>query len=105
MNWNWRYVVVGTLLAFGAVATAPRLAQGESSARRIAPRRAEKRSANRPLLRRPTQRINFGDDLVEGVIATGSGTLINGRPPAKQSHLLITRANFLPELLKSAEDL
>jgi hypothetical protein len=53
---------------------------------------------------KPTN-LRFDDpDLVEvPLLGPGDGP-IYGRPPIKHSRLIKVRENFLPELLKSAED-
>jgi hypothetical protein len=56
--------------------------------------------------RAPAQtRYDFDDDVVEGGTLHPEGDLISSRRPSKQSSLIKIRETFVPELLKSAEDL
>ena len=51
------------------------------------------------------RRYDFDDDIVEGGIAQADGSLVNVLRPIKRSSLIKIRDSFLPELIKSAEDL
>lgn len=50
-------------------------------------------------------RYDFDDDLVEGELQRPDDELIEGSRRAKHSSLIKIREHFIPELLKSAEDL
>jgi hypothetical protein len=51
------------------------------------------------------QRMTFDDDIVNAGRADGGGTMIKGRVAPKHSQLIPIRTDFVPELIKSAEDL
>jgi hypothetical protein len=48
---------------------------------------------------------DFDDDLVEGELQRPEGEYIDTRRKAKHSSLIKIRENFIPEMLKSAEDI
>ncbi|MBW2731976.1 MAG: adventurous gliding motility protein CglF [Deltaproteobacteria bacterium] len=48
---------------------------------------------------------DFDDDLVEGELQRPDGEYIDTRNKAKHSSLIKIRENFIPEMLKSAEDI
>jgi hypothetical protein len=48
---------------------------------------------------------DFDDDLVEGELQRPDGEYIDTRRKAKHSSLIKIRADFIPEMLKSAEDI
>jgi hypothetical protein len=48
---------------------------------------------------------DFEDDLVEGDLVRPDGEFVDTRRAAKHSSLIKIRENFIPEMLKSAEDL
>lgn len=48
---------------------------------------------------------DFDDDIVEGDLVRPDGEFIDSRRSAKHSSLIKIRESFVPELLKSAEDI
>lgn len=48
---------------------------------------------------------DFEDDLVEGNLVKPDGALVGGELHGKRSSLIKIRADFIPEMLKSVEDL
>lgn len=48
---------------------------------------------------------DFEDDVVEGSLVKPEGDYLQSRQRGKQSSLIKIRDNFVPEMLKSAEDL
>jgi len=48
---------------------------------------------------------DFDDDLVEGELQRPDGEFIDTQRRAKQSSLIKIREDFIPEMLKSAEDI
>ncbi|MCB9555096.1 MAG: adventurous gliding motility protein CglF [Deltaproteobacteria bacterium] len=48
---------------------------------------------------------DFDDDLVEGELQRPDGEYIDTRRKAKHSSLIKIREHFIPEMLKSAEDI
>lgn len=48
---------------------------------------------------------DFDDDVVEGELQRPDGEYIDSRRKAKHSTLIKIRENFIPEMLKSAEDI
>lgn len=48
---------------------------------------------------------DFDDDIVEGDLVRPDGEFVDSRKGAKHSSLIKIRENFIPELLKSAEDI
>jgi len=58
----------------------------------------------RPSAVAPAQKIIFTDDEVTADREGGAGEVVTVRQPLKHSNMIKIRAHFLPELLKSAED-
>ena len=48
---------------------------------------------------------DFSGDTIEGDLIRPEGTTVDARDFAKHSSLIRIRTNFIPEILKSAEDL
>ena len=48
---------------------------------------------------------DFDDDVVEGDLVRPDGEFVEARSKAKHSSLIKIRENFIPEMLKSAEDI
>jgi hypothetical protein len=48
---------------------------------------------------------DFEDDMVEGDLARPDGELINGLKKTEHSSLIEIRKDFIPEMLKSLEDI
>lgn len=48
---------------------------------------------------------DFDDDLVEGALVKPDGALVGGELHGKTSSLIKIRADFIPEMIKSVEDL
>ncbi|MBM4319690.1 MAG: hypothetical protein FJ125_06965 [Deltaproteobacteria bacterium] len=48
---------------------------------------------------------DFEDDVVEGALVKPEGDYLDSRQRRKQSSLIKVRSDFIPEMLKSAEDL
>ena len=100
---------IARILTLAAALSLPAVALAEV---RVAPSRAapaKKRVASKrqgKLQRAPQrapQRMIFDDDLVSAGVATGGGGPIWGERPTRHGTLNLVRANFLPELLKSAD--
>jgi RNA polymerase sigma-70 factor (ECF subfamily) len=53
----------------------------------------------------PPQRMVFGEDLVEGSVLGPDGEIIRMIPPVEEPSLIEIRQHFLPEMLKTLEDL
>ena len=83
------------------------LALGGPAMAQVAPRPV-KRAVQQPIKsksRPAKQRLDFTrGDTVEAGIANAAGELVGGRIPPRMSKLITVRANFFPELMKSAED-
>lgn len=93
-------VVLGVILAAPALG---QVARRPAAVKKASPPAAKQRT----IAKTPSpQRLDFTKgDLVEAGIDTGSGDVISDRPPPRLSRLIPIRTDFLPELLKSAEDL
>jgi hypothetical protein len=50
-------------------------------------------------------KYDFDDDMVEGDLVKPDGEMIGAAGKAKHSSLIKIRQNFIPEMLKSAEDI
>jgi hypothetical protein len=50
-------------------------------------------------------KYDFDDDVVEGDLVRPDGEFVDSRKAAKHSSLIKIRENFVPEMLKSAEDI
>jgi hypothetical protein len=48
---------------------------------------------------------DFDDDTVEGDLVRPDGDFVDSRKGAKHSSLIKIRENFIPEMIKSAEDI
>jgi hypothetical protein len=48
---------------------------------------------------------DFDDDVVEGDLVRPDGEFVDSRKAAKHSSLIKIREHFIPEMLKSAEDI
>jgi len=48
---------------------------------------------------------DFEDDIVEGALVRPDGTYVDTRRKTKVSSLIKVRENFIPEMVKSVEDL
>ena len=55
--------------------------------------------------RKAVQRYDFDDDMVTAGFDRGDGTIVQVTRKPKISSLIEVRKNFIPELLKSAEDI
>jgi hypothetical protein len=56
----------------------------------------------------PTPKVkvyDFSGDTIEGDLIRPEGTTVDARDFAKHSSLIRIRTNFIPEIIKSAEDL
>jgi hypothetical protein len=52
-----------------------------------------------------TTEYNFDDDIVEGDLVRPDGEMAMARRRGRQSSLIRVREHFIPEMLKSVEDL
>lgn len=50
-------------------------------------------------------KYDFDDDMVEGDLVKPDGEMVGSTGKAKHSSLIKIRQNFIPEMLKSAEDI
>lgn len=48
---------------------------------------------------------DFDDDLVEGALVKPDGAMVGGELHGKTSSLIKIRADFIPEMIKSVEDI
>lgn len=48
---------------------------------------------------------DFEDDMVEGALVKPDGEMVGGELHGKMSSLIKVRADFIPEMIKSVEDL
>ena len=53
----------------------------------------------------PPQRMVFGEDLVEGSVLGPDGEIVRMIPPVEEPSLIEIRQHFVPEMLKTLEDL
>ena len=53
----------------------------------------------------PPQRMVFGEDLVEGSVLGPDGEIVRMIPPVEEPSLIEIRHHFVPEMLKTLEDL
>lgn len=67
--------------------------------------KGRKKAAKTQVRKQRTTRMIFGDDEINATPDLGGGTLITGDRGLHHSSLIKVRKNFLPELIKSAEDL
>jgi hypothetical protein len=88
MRTTTRYVCLGLGLLLGAPALA----------------RPEKERPREEATYPTRTHYEFDDDLVEGGLENPDGTIVGTRLPAKHTSLIKLRNDFVPELIKSAED-
>jgi hypothetical protein len=84
-------LVVGCFMLGGALAVAQEAASGQGGAPDV---KYKKKTV-----------YDFDDDVVEGELQRPDGEYIDTRRKAKHSSLIKIRENFIPEMLKSAEDI
>lgn len=84
-------LVVGCFVLGGALALAQAPAAGQGAAPDV---KYKKKTI-----------YDFDDDVVEGELQRPDGEYIDTRRKAKHSSLIKIRENFIPEMLKSAEDI
>jgi hypothetical protein len=65
---------------------------------------AQSEQAAEPVYEEETS-YDFSDDYVEGQLVRPDGDLITGQRHGKQSSLIRIRADFIPEMVQSVEDL
>jgi len=80
-------------LAFVAIASHPALAQEKKAA-----------AADKPATGK-VKVYDFSGDTIEGDLIRPEGTTVDARDFAKHSSLIRIRKSFIPEIIKSAEDL
>lgn len=51
------------------------------------------------------QRMDFDDDVVDGTLTAPDGMLVDPNRRVRHGSLIVPRLTFVPELIKSAEDL
>ena len=95
---------LGLLLPATADARKPRRKVAKSAVHK---RGAKKKAATKavPQKFKKETRLEFGDDKVTASAESGAGALVTGERRIKQSSLIKVRANFIPELIKSALDI
>jgi RNA polymerase sigma-70 factor, ECF subfamily len=86
------------------IAAAPR-APSAAPTRTPAPRIVVSPAPTAPDPPPPPQRMVFGDDLVDGNVLGPDGEIIRMMPPVEEPSLIEIRREFVPEMLKSLEDL
>lgn len=84
-------MLMGSILIFGTAAFAQDAAEGQGGAPDVT---YKKKTV-----------YDFEDDLVEGELQRPDGENIMTRTKAKHSSLIKIRENFIPEMLKSAENI
>lgn len=93
-------LLAALLLAAPVRAELPRSAPPARSATTKAPVKAAP-----PANKASVQRLTFDDDEVNALVERGDGELVEVRRQPVQSSLVTVRSDFLPELIKSAEDI
>ena len=88
---------VSALAVVGLLAGAPTLGWAQDDGTVVDPETGE-------VFRKKTV-YDFEDDVVEGTLVKPEGDYLQSRQRGKQSSLIKIRDNFVPEMLKSAEDL
>ena len=68
------------------------------------PSRAEEKAGAGVVYKSQTK-YDFDDDVVEGDLVRPDGEFVDTRKQAKHSSLIKIRPDFVPEMLKSAEDI
>jgi hypothetical protein len=98
--------IVCLSLAFGLALPVVATGEPRAPAKRPAVKAKQSRSATTQatVVRTAPRRLIFEDDVVKAGRAGGGGTMVKGRVAPKHSQLIPIRTDFLPELLKSAED-
>jgi hypothetical protein len=95
-------ILGGLILTVGLSLAAPAVAAPPPKG---APKSAAKGAPKGDPQYKKETRYDFDDDLVEGELQRPDDELIEGSRRTKHSSLIKIREHFIPELLKSAEDL
>lgn len=93
------------IFAFGLVACGLLLASASTAAAQDADEDVFVDPANPGIVYKKTTEFDFEDDVVEGSFVRPEGDLIDSRRGGRYSSLIRIRENFVPEMLKSAEDI
>ena len=109
LNWK-RLLVVGAMALALIVApsiceagpTAPAKGKAKAPPRAGKVATAKATAKTKPRYKR-VQKLIFGDDVVDAGTDKPDGVVVHGNPRSRHSSLIKVRANFIPELLKSAE--
>ena len=95
-------LIIGFALLGGmALAAAPRLAFAEDKA---APAAAAAPAGDDNVQYKAKTVYDFEDDTVEGDLQRPDGELVSSQKKAEHSSLIEIRKDFIPEMLKSLED-
>ena len=96
-------LIIGFALLGGmALAAAPSTVFAQAKAAAPAPRR--RRRATRTSQYKAKTVYDFEDDTVEGDLQRPDGELVSSQKKAEHSSLIEIRKDFIPEMLKSLED-
>jgi hypothetical protein len=96
-----RWLIAGSVFAFVLVATATANAQDAPA---DGAEFVEDPNTPGVVYRKKTE-YDFEDDVVEGSFVRPEGEYLDARRSARHSSLIRIRENFVPEMLKSAEDI
>jgi hypothetical protein len=103
---NRRFIMfrktLGLVLAGMILAPSLALAQAKGKA---APAAAPAAAGGDNVTYKAKTTYDFDDDIVEGDLVRPDGEFVDSRKMAKHSSLIKIRENFIPEMLKSAEDI
>src|SRR5262249_46458336 len=94
----------GRLLALVVLALGPGVAVAQQKQAAPPPKAAAAAAAGDVQYKSKTV-YDFDDDIVEGDLIRPEGELVDTRKGAKHSSLIKIRPHFVPEMLKSAEDI
>ena len=84
-------LLVALFVAFGAATV---LAQGKGG-----------KGAGGDIIYKKQTKYDFDDDVVEGDLVRPDDMFVESRDKARYGSLITIRENFIPEMLKSAEDI
>jgi len=71
----------------------------------VAPAFAQEKDGNNNVSYKSKTVYDFDDDVVEGDLVRPDGEFVDTRKAAKHSSLIKIRPDFIPEMLKAAEDI
>ena len=97
--------ILGVLIVALAAITVPAATTGLGGSAHAQPAAKTSDKGNDKAAGSKVKVYDFSGDTIEGDLIRPEGTTVDARDFAKHSSLIRIRTNFIPEIIKSAEDL